>query len=182
MLRCSRNLIMVSHGHPTWSWSPWPSYMVMVSMVILHGHGLYGHSTWSWSPWSSYMVMVSMVIQHGRDLCGHFTWSRTCQYCLDCSKNWKHLMHNCSIYVVLERYNTLFKIIFHNLVLHKKPKYLYIVHRRCQKWEHNMDRQHNSYSICHLLGTVTTLWLDSDSVVTFVNCRQHGDYTVWSTV
>ena len=25
--------------------------------------------------------------------------------------------------------------------------------------------------------TVTTLWLDSDSVVTVVDCRQHGDYT-----
>ena len=38
--------------------------------------------------------------------------------------------------------------------------------------------QQNSYSISHLLGTVTTQWLDSNGVVTVVNCRQHGDYTV----
>ena len=38
--------------------------------------------------------------------------------------------------------------------------------------------QQNSYSISHLLGTaVTTLWLDSDSVVTIVNCRQLVEYT-----
>ena len=41
--------------------------------------------------------------------------------------------------------------------------------------------QQNSYSISHLLGTVTTLWLDSDGVVTVDNCQQHGDYS-WSTV
>ena len=33
--------------------------------------------------------------------------------------------------------------------------------------------QQNSYSISHLLGTVTSLWLDSDCVVTFDNCLQH---------
>ena len=38
--------------------------------------------------------------------------------------------------------------------------------------------QQNSYSISHLLATATTQWLDSDSVVTVDNCRQHGDYTV----
>ena len=37
--------------------------------------------------------------------------------------------------------------------------------------------QQNSYSISHLLGTVTTLWLDSDCVVTIDNCRRHGEYT-----
>ena len=37
--------------------------------------------------------------------------------------------------------------------------------------------QQNSYSISHLLDTVTTHWLDSDCAVTAVNCRQHGDYT-----
>ena len=42
------------------------------------------------------------------------------------------------------------------------------------KWAYT---QQNSYSISHLLGTVTTKWLDSDSVVTVVNCWQHGDYT-----
>ena len=36
--------------------------------------------------------------------------------------------------------------------------------------------QQNSYSISHLLGTVTTQWLDSDGVVSVVNCRQHGDH------
>ena len=35
----------------------------------------------------------------------------------------------------------------------------------------------NSYSISHLLGRVTTQWLDSDDVVTVVNCQQHGDYS-----
>ena len=36
-------------------------------------------------------------------------------------------------------------------------------------------RQQNSYSISHLLGTVTTRWLESDSVVTVANYRQHAD-------
>ena len=36
--------------------------------------------------------------------------------------------------------------------------------------------QQNSYSISHLLGTVTTLWSDSDCVVTVDNCRQSSDY------
>ena len=35
--------------------------------------------------------------------------------------------------------------------------------------------QQNSYSISHQLGTVTTRWLDSDSVVTVGNCQEHGD-------
>ena len=36
-----------------------------------------------------------------------------------------------------------------------------------------------SVTMLHCDYTVTTPWLDSDSVVivTFVNCRQHGDYT-----
>ena len=38
--------------------------------------------------------------------------------------------------------------------------------------------QWNSYSISHQHGTKTTQWLDSDGVVTVVNCWQHGDYTV----
>ena len=38
--------------------------------------------------------------------------------------------------------------------------------------------QENSYSASHLLGTVTTQWLDSDGVVTVDNCWQHGDYIV----
>ena len=36
--------------------------------------------------------------------------------------------------------------------------------------------QQNSYIMSHLSGTVTTRQLDSDSVVTLVTCRQHGDY------
>ena len=36
--------------------------------------------------------------------------------------------------------------------------------------------QQNSYSTSHLQGTVTTQWLDSDGVITVVNCRQHGNY------
>ena len=47
-------------------------------------------------------------------------------------------------------------------------------------WVHlppNYCTQQNSYSIGHLLGTVTTQWLHSDGVVIGVNCRQHGDYT-----
>ena len=35
--------------------------------------------------------------------------------------------------------------------------------------------QQKSYSISHLLGTVTTLRLDSDCVVSVDNCRQIGD-------
>ena len=38
--------------------------------------------------------------------------------------------------------------------------------------------QQTSYSISNLRCTVTTWWLDSDSVVTIVNCQQHSDYTV----
>ena len=38
--------------------------------------------------------------------------------------------------------------------------------------------QQTSYSISHLRSTVTTWWLDSDSVVTVDNCQQQGDYTV----
>ena len=37
--------------------------------------------------------------------------------------------------------------------------------------------QQNSYSISYLLGPVTTQWLDSDGVVTTVNCQQQRDYT-----
>ena len=37
--------------------------------------------------------------------------------------------------------------------------------------------QENSYSISHLLATVTTQWLDGDSVVTVHICKQHSDYT-----
>ena len=36
----------------------------------------------------------------------------------------------------------------------------------------------NSYSISHPLGTVTSLWLDSDCVVTVENCRQNGDWSI----
>ena len=37
--------------------------------------------------------------------------------------------------------------------------------------------QQNSYVfVSHLLGTVTTLWLDGDCVVTVDNCRQSGDW------
>ena len=42
--------------------------------------------------------------------------------------------------------------------------------------------QQNSFSISHLLGTVITLWLDSDGVVTVDNCWQHRDYTVQQCV
>ena len=34
------------------------------------------------------------------------------------------------------------------------------------------------YSIESLLGTVTTQYLDSNSVVTVVNCQQQSDYTI----
>ena len=34
--------------------------------------------------------------------------------------------------------------------------------------------QQNSYSISHLLGTVTRQWLDSDGIVTVDNCQQHS--------
>ena len=40
-----------------------------------------------------------------------------------------------------------------------------------------MITQENSYSISHLLATVTTQWLEGDGVVTVHNCQQHGDYT-----
>ena len=48
----------------------------------------------------------------------------------------------------------------------------------------------NSYYISHLLITVTTYLLDSDSEVTVIICQQHGDFTAtgslvtssWQTV
>ena len=39
--------------------------------------------------------------------------------------------------------------------------------------------QQNFGSISHLLGTMTTQWLDSDHVITIVNCRQHGRAAWW---
>ena len=36
----------------------------------------------------------------------------------------------------------------------------------------------NSYSISHLLGTVTTRWQNSDGVVTIDICPQQGDYAI----
>ena len=44
-----------------------------------------------------------------------------------------------------------------------------------------MSTQEISYSISHLLDTVITQWLDSDSVVTVDNCQQHGDWVanIW---
>ena len=38
--------------------------------------------------------------------------------------------------------------------------------------------KHNSFSIGHLLGAVTTQWLDRDGAVMVDNCQQHGKYTV----
>ena len=43
----------------------------------------------------------------------------------------------------------------------------------------HIHTQQNSYSISHLLGTVTTQWLNSNCVVTIVNCGQHSDYRVY---
>ena len=45
-----------------------------------------------------------------------------------------------------------------------------------------IDTQQNSYSISHLIGTITTLWLDSDCVMTTGNCRQHGDLAAIGSV
>ena len=42
--------------------------------------------------------------------------------------------------------------------------------------------QQNSISVSHLLDTVTTRWLDSDSVVTIANCQQHSDWAAIGSV
>ena len=42
--------------------------------------------------------------------------------------------------------------------------------------------QLNSYSISHLIDTVTTWWLDSDSEVTLANCWQHSDWVANGSV
>ena len=47
---------------------------------------------------------------------------------------------------------------------------------------HNKDTQQNSYSISHLPDTVTTQWLDSDSVVTVDKCQQHGEWAANDSV
>ena len=47
----------------------------------------------------------------------------------------------------------------------------------CKVPTSKISTQQISYSISHLLGTVTTLWLDSDRVVPVDDCRQSGDYT-----
>ena len=46
---------------------------------------------------------------------------------------------------------------------------------------HTAYTQQNSCSISLLLDTVTTQWLDKDSVITVVNYQQHGDYTAISS-
>ena len=50
------------------------------------------------------------------------------------------------------------------------------------KWSLQLLTQQNSYSINHLLGTVTTQWLGGDGVVTIDNCRQHGDWAASGSV
>ena len=42
--------------------------------------------------------------------------------------------------------------------------------------------QQNSYSISHLLDTVIIWWLYSDNILTVVNCQQHGDVAIGSSV
>ena len=45
--------------------------------------------------------------------------------------------------------------------------------------EERKSTQQNSYSISHLLGTVTRQsWYYSPGVVAVDNCHQHSDYTV----
>ena len=51
------------------------------------------------------------------------------------------------------------------------------VYKEKQHFIEQENTQQDSYSIPHLLDTVTKQWLDSDSVVTVVKCWQHGDYT-----
>ena len=46
----------------------------------------------------------------------------------------------------------------------------------------HIGTQQNSYSISHLLATVTTKWLDGDGVVTVDNCRQHSDWAANGSV
>ena len=49
--------------------------------------------------------------------------------------------------------------------------------------KHDFPAQQNSYCISHLLGLVTTWWLDSDSeVVTVANWRQHCDWAANGSV
>ena len=51
-------------------------------------------------------------------------------------------------------------------------------YKRCRR----STTEQNSYSISHLLGTVTTPSLDSDGVVTVVNCQQHSDYGDYTAI
>ena len=45
-----------------------------------------------------------------------------------------------------------------------------------------LNTQQNSYSIGHLLGRVTTHWLDSDGVVTIANYQEHSDWAANGSV
>ena len=47
---------------------------------------------------------------------------------------------------------------------------------------HGLTTQQSSFSISHLLGTVTTLWLDRDCAVTVDNCRHSGDWAANGSV
>ena len=57
--------------------------------------------------------------------------------------------------------------------LQRKSTICYHLHRKIFI---NPLSQQNSYSIGHLLVTVTTQWPDTDSIVTTDNCQQHSDY------
>ena len=46
----------------------------------------------------------------------------------------------------------------------------------------DLSTQQNFYSISHLQGTVTVLWLDSDCVATVENCQQHSDWAANDSV
>ena len=50
--------------------------------------------------------------------------------------------------------------------------------RYTYNYAEGVSTQQNSYSISQIRDTVPTRWLDSDSIVTVDNCRQHSDNTV----
>ena len=75
-----------------------------------------------------------------------------------------------TVYFILGRVTCAFSVCWKILVWVKQIS---------SKYWYALNTQQNSYSISHLLDTVTTQWLDvdSDGVVTVHNCRQHGVYT-----
>ena len=60
----------------------------------------------------------------------------------------------------------------------KTVQWLLVDYRRPLKFKHHYTAKLPFYSISHLLGAVSTQWLDSEGVITVDSCRHQGENTV----